>query len=277
MTTVICNLSMIPDLVWAAIAASVVTLTGVSLTNRHHSKQQRAQLAHEKEQNEANRKFELRQSVYLDAVEELTLAFQYLGDLASIDLAKHNAADNLTGFFVAATKASLVASDGTAKAINELQEAFARVFFSLLAKISPIQDARIERDIQDNAYEKHWAEVERISASRTQFIEDAMTDTNIWNALESGHKFNLAQAELAAEARSTAWDELNNLKIEFTRQVLTDLKDVAKYSVPALVAIRSELGIPSDIDAYYSDFEGRYIRMKVMINDLIAKLETEAG
>ena len=104
-----------------------------------------------------------------------------------------------------------------------------------------------------------------------------MTDTNIWNALESGHKFNLAQAELAAEARSTAWDELNNLKIEFTRQVLTDLKDVAKYSVPALVAIRSELGIPSDIDAYYSDFEGRYIRMKVMINDLIAKLETEAG
>ncbi len=110
METLIYYLSAIPDVIWAAIIASFLTFTGVLLTNRHFYRQQQAQLDHEKEQKEKDRKFALRQSVYLSAAEELTLAQQHLVNLSNIDLVKTGPSDYLTSFFVAATKASLVAS-----------------------------------------------------------------------------------------------------------------------------------------------------------------------
>jgi hypothetical protein len=277
METLIYYLSAIPDVIWAAIIASFLTFTGVLLTNRHFYRQQQAQLDHEKEQKEKDRKFALRQSVYLSAAEELTLAQQHLVNLSNIDLVKTGPSDYLTSFFVAATKASLVASDKTAKAINELLAAYGVVFFELLAKTLPIQGVRTEHDIQNTAYGQYQAEVSRILVSMTQFNEEAKVDSIVWDALNRNLEFNQEQARIAADKRSNAGDKLNALKIEFAKEAFSKSKRVAELAVPALVAIRSELDIPSDLAAYHSEVEKRFAQMEETFDKFLEEVGGETA
>ena len=158
-------LSSVPDAVWAAIMASLLTLSGVVLTNRHFTSRQKQQLAHEKEQSAIAREFDLRRSVYLDAAEEITLALQHLSNIAHIDTAKENISKPLTGFFISTNKACLVASTETVAVLNNFLIEFSQAFFELLEKTTPIQNARTTRDIQNTAYDKYQAEVLRLLAA----------------------------------------------------------------------------------------------------------------
>ena len=276
METIIVFLSAVPNVIWAAIIASLLTFSGVLLTNRHYSKQQKAQLEHEKKENEAERKFELRQSVYLGAADELTMAMQHLMNLSNIDITKENPADSLTGFFVATNRACLVASDNTATAINELLATYSEAYFFLLAKTLPIQEIRTERNIQNDAYERHQAEVSRILASMTQFNEEAKADSEVWRALSKSLDFSMEQADKSADARDNAGEELNSLKFAFAKQALPELKKLSKLTIPALVAIRTELEISTDIDAYQAEFEKRQQRVTELFESFLAGIDIDA-
>lgn len=277
MESIVSYLSSVPDVIWAAIIASLLTLSGVTLTNRHYSKQQRAQLSHENALNQASRKFTMREGVYLAAAEELTVAFQQLTNLSSVDVAKTNPADRLAGFFIALSKASLVASDETARAISDFMIGFSGAFFDLLSKIGPIQEARTDRDIYDSAHEQHQNEVSRILASMTQFNEEAKANSDVWNALQRSLEFNMQQSEIAAESRTEAWDRLNEQKQIFLRDSLPIVKEVSKLTVPALVAIRAELGISTDIEAYRADFENRFAKIQEQLEEFLANITSDAA
>lgn len=276
MDTFICYLSMVPDVIWAAIIASLLTLTGVFLSNRQHSKQQRTLLKHEKEQSDEERKFELRKSVYLSVAKELILAKQHLVNLCNIDLTKNNPSEKLTEFFTAAEKACLIASDDTVKSINKLLGTFMELFYSLLLKAIPIQNARAERNIQNDTFELHHGEVSRIIASMTQFNEENKADPIVWKALNNNLNFQMEMANTAKQARSKAWDDLNALKTEFVKHALSEMQPLEKLTVPTVVALRGELNIPSQIDAYHAGMEKRFSQMETMVNKFLAKLGNEA-
>lgn len=275
METLLCYIASVPDTIWAAIIAATITLLGVYLTNRHYANQQTKQLEHERDENERNRKLDLRKYVYLEAAEELVVAIQHVMNLSRIDLTKVNPADELENFFKSTAKASLVASDETASKINHLLSAFNETFFSLLPELKPIQDARTKRDIENNLYERHQAEVNRILATMAQFNEEAKADPNIWNALSSSFDFNSEQAAKAADTRNTAWTELNTQKQIFAKKAITQIKDVAALIPIVLTAIRSELDIPTDIHMYEQELNQRYNRADELLDELFKKIKDE--
>lgn len=271
-----CFFSSVPDVIWAAIIASVLTFAGVLLTNRHYARQQKAQLEHERKLAEADRMFKLREGVYLAAAAEVTAAYQQLTNLSSIDVSKVNPADGLAGFFVAANQASLVASDDTVKTISEFMIGYSGAFFELLGKVGPIQEARVDRDIYDGNHQQYRNEVSRILSSMTQFNEEAKANSAVWNALERSLEFNMKEAEKAASARDDAWQELNAQKLVFLREAVPAVKAVANLAIPALVAIRNELGISTDIDAYRDDFENRFTRVQQQLEQFVSKITSGA-
>ena len=269
-------LSTVPDVIWAAVVASALTFAGVLLTNRHFSKQQREQLRHDADQNEAERKFTLRESVYLATAEHVTIAYQQLANISNIDLSKINPAEKLDGFFLSVAKASLVASDDTSKAIGEFVVAYSGAFFKLIAMAIPVQDARVDRNLTDEDYQQHQNEVSRILASMTQFNEEAKADSEVWRALNQNLEFNMQEAEKAAAARNEAWTRLNSEKVAFLREVLPAMRILSDFAVPALVAMRSELGISTDIEGYRFDLIKRFEQVENQLEELIGKLSVDA-
>jgi hypothetical protein len=269
--------SLVPDVIWAALIASGVTLLGVYFTNRHYTKQQTAQLTHEKSENESDRKLELRKSIYLAVAEQLTVANQHLMTLSDVDLANTNPAERLQEFFKSTAKASMVASDETATVLNTLVMTFSEAFFALLPELIPIQKLRIEANIQNGFYERYQGEAQRILASMTQFNEEAKANSQIWNALSNNLNFNVEQSAKAAEARNVANKNLYRLKQDYSKKSFVWLKSVADATPAVLVSIRKEMDISTDINAYKDELERRFVRMSELLEGAFKKLNNEFG
>jgi hypothetical protein len=260
-------MQLIPEAVWAALLGSFLTLLGVFLTNRHHHALHLMQLKHESREEDRRRKFEARADVYLAAAAEMAKANQVLGNLSSIDFSKENPGDLLSGFVGAANQAVLIASDEAAEAINDYLSAFMAAFFHLLPRLSPLHDAKTERDIQDNLYETYRSETNRILATMTHINETGNHDTVDWDRLNSNFEFNQAKMQEAGEARSKAWDEINRLNLEFMDDMVDQSKNMARSVLPALVAIRADLDISTNLDLYRRQLEKRLALLEELIGD----------
>src|SRR5262245_53109824 len=71
-------LKFIPDVVWSGIIASLLTLSGVLISNKSNTARLRMQLNHDAEQKERDRKATIRREVYIRAAEELVKANTHL-------------------------------------------------------------------------------------------------------------------------------------------------------------------------------------------------------
>jgi hypothetical protein len=267
----------IPEAVWAALLGSFLTLIGVVLTNRHHRSVQLTQLEHKSREKDRQRKFESRAAVYLDAAAEIAAAQQVLGNLSNWDFSKGNPSDLLAGFVSAANQAVLIARDDTAAKINDFLDAFFASFFYLLPRLSPLHDAKIDRDIENDIYHACQSEVNRILATMTHINETHNRDAVDWDALNRNLEFNQARMEEAAERRGRAWDKVNQLNIEFMDEVVDQSKKISRVMLHALVALRSDLEISTDIDRYQKQLEKRIELMDQVIENFKDSIRQRAS
>ena len=95
-------LSSVPSTVWSALVASVLTLSGVLVSNRSNNARLLRQLQHDSAEKAKERTNQLRRDVYIATVEELTKANSFLGTIAHVDLTQANASEALQRFYAAA-------------------------------------------------------------------------------------------------------------------------------------------------------------------------------
>src|SRR3546814_17485477 len=115
-----CLLTQIPNVVWAALLASGLTLLGVMLSNWSNTKRLIKQLSHDSNEKERDRINALRKDVYLRAAEEAAKVSSYLGKIPQLDQSKENIADGLSEFFGVAAKLQLVSQPETSNLAGEL-------------------------------------------------------------------------------------------------------------------------------------------------------------
>ena len=117
-------LRSIPDVIWSGVVASIITLTGVFISNSSNTRRLRLQLHHDAVERQKERVNALRRDVYLKAAEEISRANSYLASLTQLDVTKSNVADGLKEFFAISAKLQLVAEPKTALLVNDLTAAY---------------------------------------------------------------------------------------------------------------------------------------------------------
>jgi hypothetical protein len=263
----------VPNVVWSGLIASTLTLSGVLISNRSNTNRLRIQLQHDATEKAKERTATLRREVYLRAAEELTKANSHLASLPQADLAKINAAEGLHGFFAAAAKLQLVAEPKTALLVNQLVSAYGELLLRLLARLMPLQKARIDISISDDLYKKSQAEVTRVLGQMANFNESAEVDDRVFGALQRAFDSHQDQTTKYAADRSEAWEQFNRLNIEFCKQLLTDLRVVGELQIPVLVEIRRDLGLTSDLNAYREQMRKQWNRMADQLESLLHTLQ----
>src|SRR3546814_20413118 len=91
-------LKEVPDVVWSAVIASVITLAGVMLSNWSNTQRLMRQLAHDAHEKEKERSSAMRRDVYLKATEEMATVGSYFGSLPQLHPVKDNLGDGLKDF-----------------------------------------------------------------------------------------------------------------------------------------------------------------------------------
>jgi len=266
-------LSTIPDVIWSGVIASLLTLSGVMLSNWSNTKRLRLQLQHESAEGAKQRKADLRKEVYLRAAEELVKANAYLASLPQADLAKMNAGEGMQGFFSAAAKLQMISEPTTSLLVSDLVGTYSELLLKALAKVQPIQSLQTKIAIRDEHYNRAQSEVSRVLAAMTQFNETASRDQAVFDALSRSFEFQQEQATKFAAERDELWKQRNALHLAFTKELIGEMKVVGEQGVHVLVAIRRELDVGGDVDQFLEQMEKQWQRTSTQLDSLLDSLE----
>ncbi|MCS6120035.1 hypothetical protein G3444_14185 [Shewanella baltica] len=274
MDTIICLFYKIPSTVYAAIAASVITLLGVSLSNRAANKRLITQLSIESNERKQERDVNLRKDVYLKTAEELTKAQQYLGSLANSDLSNlQNQQKTLGELFSATSKIHIVGSDETIRCVVNVTCKFTVAMLSITAKSMSLHDLKSDIDILSGLIDDFSSKRENYLNEITAFNLSGNADKVLWDKLQGN--FNFVRDEIAnyIQERSQKWDEHNVYQRQLMIECVRESLELAELVVPAVISIRKELGLPFNEIAYIELMKKQSLEAEAVIKSFLSDID----
>lgn len=263
----------IPDIIWAALMGSALTLFGVMLSNRSSTKNLLRTLAHEAREKAADRIHSLRKDIYLRAAEEMAKVSNFFGRIPQLDPTKENIADGLSGFFAASMKLQLVAESATAKLANELTARYTEILFALIPKASPAHTLQANISIASELIEQKQAEAARALAEMTQLNETGRPDPPRFEALQRSFEYSQQAVTRLAEDRSKSFDARNVSLREYTVALLEHMRSVGPLQMRLAASIRSELALASEQSDYEAQAQANFERIDNAMKQFLASLE----
>jgi len=263
----------IPNVVWAALLASGLTLLGVMLSNRSNTKRLIKQLSHDSTEKEKDRINALRKDVYLRVAEESAKVNGYLGKIPQLDPAKENIADGLSEFFGVAAKLQLISEPQTSNLIGELVTRYGEILMVLLAKASPIHSLNTDIRIASDFYDRNQTEVSRALAEMTQLNESGEKNPARFSALERSFKAAQEAADNFHSKRSEAYAKHAVAMRDYMITLFKEIQSVARLQMQLSAAIRNELNLATDMAAYEERLQANFERMDKAVQGLLAHLE----
>jgi hypothetical protein len=268
-------ISDIPDVIWSGVIASLLTLSGVMLSNRSNTKRLQLQLKHDSDEKSKQRKADLRKEVYLRAAEELVKANAHIASLPQLDITKVNPADGLQGFFSAAAKLQMISEPNTYLKTSEIVCDYSELLLKGMQKNKPIYDLQIDINISNNSYEREQAEVSRILAAMAQFNESGGGDGAVFEVLSRSFEFHQAQASKFSKERDEFWGRKNALHTACVKDFIVDMKLISERSIELLIEIRKELEVGGNIDEFKIQMQRQQKRIITSLDSLIDTLSQD--
>lgn len=266
-------LKEIPDVVWSGVIASAITLAGVMLSNWSNTKRLLRQLSHDSGEKQKERSASMRRDVYLKATEEMAKIGSYFGRLPQMHPVKDNLGDGLTDFLGASAKVQLVSEPETARLVGELTTRYGEIFLTLLGKVQPVHDLKIEIDITSDFYERNQVEVNRTLSEMRQINESGRPDSVRYDALQRSFDHAQSLANDYAEQRQDLYAKHNSAQRDFTIYLMQEMRTVGPLQVQVTAAIRRELNLDTDIKEYEARLQENWERMDAKIAQVLAQLD----
>jgi len=263
----------VPDVIWSGIVASGITFLGVMLSNRSNTSRLILQLEHDAREKSKDKINNLRREVYLKAIEDIEATNIHIGTWANRDLANLNMNAETQAIGASIAKLKLVAEPETSRLAGDLSAALGALFLKLLPRLMPLLEARSDIEINDSAYISSSAEASRIMREMHKFNEEGRQDANIFQTLQKSHEFFCDQAQQYADARALAYELREARMHEFNAMLLPDMKEISKLQLKVAVAIRTDLGIVSDVADLQRQLERQWAVMEAGFSDAMKELK----
>lgn len=279
-------LASVPIAVWSALAASlltlggvilssVLTLTGVVISNRSNTNRLLRQLEHDASQKRSDRMTSLRKEVYLRGADEMATVGGRLADFPNIDTTKEVVGRAVAPFFSAMAQIQLISEPATARIASELSALVGEAIPTLMEKLLPVSDARIEADTAGVFYKKNQGEVERINAELRAMIETGAIESDRFKALERSRDNAQGIADKFFDDQQAASARRMRAFREYTIYLIRTLDPIAKHQIRLAAAIRGELGLETDIADFERRLEESRGKMEVLLGGLMNQLVSE--
>lgn len=276
----------VPDVIWSAIiasgialfgvvVASSVTLFGVMISNKSNTNRLVRELDHDTSEKSKENISHLRREVYLKAVEDIEIASIQLSTLANRELTKLDMTLELQAIVASMAKLKLVAEPETTRLAGELSTEFGVLFLKLLPRLVIVQGAKADIEINNSCYDSSLAEASRIQRDMKKFNEEGRQDWVIYQTLKSSYEFHFDQSQEHAAARARAHEVHGGKLHEFNVWLLPEMKELSRFQLKVMVAIRKDLGIACDVADMRRQLERHWAIMEAGYGDVMRDLKPE--
>ncbi|MBI4825332.1 MAG: hypothetical protein HY807_02780 [Nitrospirae bacterium] len=262
----------IPDVVWAAIIASFLTLGGVLLTNRGSNKRLTNQLLHDAQQRDRERSMELKREVYLKATEAITVNHMILMKLTNLNVQELEIAQQFSNAAATIAKVNIIASTKTVNAVSDLSSELGENYLQLLAQRIPLVQRKANIEVLNIL-------INKFSSERDQMIElmkksniQGNYDERLWKVINDNFEFAGEQIKKYSNERDQLLALNNQELVNFTKDCFQASKKVGNFFIPAIQAIREEMDIPFDEDGYKDTIERSWSKAERSMSKFIEEL-----
>ena len=274
--TLIGALASIPPVIWSGVIASVLTLGGVLIANSSNTKRLRIQLKHDADQKDADRKSAIRREVYLELAKEATKASNYLGSIASVDMAKEDINEGFNDYFIAANKLLVIAENKTSFAVNELSSELSTIVLEIMPDLYKISLLTSNIKSYQQLYDNGRVEINRILAAMTAFNESPLPkNQDTFEMLQLSYDQQTELSEQTTKTLNGFFEKKVIGTIEFAQRILPRIGKISELQLEVLFCIREEIGLSTDKEAMVQQTLRMRNEQQTNLNNLIATFKSE--
>jgi hypothetical protein len=246
--------SSIPDVIWAAIIASGLTLSGVYLSNRGNRRCLLVQLRHAAQEKDKERELHIRKEVYMEAAEAIAESIEDIQRLPNRIIHTNNL-EICNKLLQAVAKVHMVGTLDTVKNTDQFMEKFNQSTLPIVPEITKFAVLKQElvnlnnlSEIQINIMKEINKNFEQMDSSSKQNPDSLEIYKETFQGIKTKHDTTVA-------SMVEKGDELKPLQTKLLSMCLKAGIYLQKESLYVILSIRKELNLEIDSAEYISEME----------------------
>ena len=243
-------LALIPGTFWGVVVGSFFSIGGVMLTNRANHRRSIAQFAHERELRISEREHALRKEVYLAAAEAIAASISSIGRYVSLDVPYEDLTKTITEKMPTVAKVHVIGSQEVVSGLIKVASKLSSTVQRLTLGRAPLIAAKQQIDLLDVQLARSNAERDKLLDLMRSFNRNNETDKHRWDVLNGEFQFEGNRIAEALKNRAAQQTQLIEGQLKYARDCISSIHELGPLFVPAVVALRKELGLPIDEAAY---------------------------
>lgn len=270
-TWLMTNLATIPATFWGVVIGSFLTLLGVNITNRAGDRRQRAQFEHEFKLKKEERELTLRKDIYLDAAEAMHGGALALGSFANLDLPVAEITKGLVAKMPAVAKVHIIARQDTIKAVAQASVALSAALTRLTAQRMPLESAKGNLRILQDGLAGFEKDRDRWLEGMKEYNLAGELNPKLWETLQGNYNFEDGRITEAQAKIATSTKHLVLQQLDFIKTCVVEGHQFANLLVPAVLAMRAELGLPLDENEYRATLEEMWVQQQATLDRFLTE------
>lgn len=263
---------MIPSQFWAVVAGAGFSILGVSLTNKASQKRLFAQFEHEGESKRKDREMALRKDVFLSAAEAISTGIDVIGRFANFDIPNGEVTQPYLDKLPSIAKVHVIGQTDTVLAVTKFTSRLGALFVELFAQRHVLMNQLGEIRMIDSQVSQFGKERDKILEMMKQLNIEGLADQRKWAVLQQNFDFEQKRVNESLAKRSELAADLQPKHLDFMRQCISHAAELGAMVAPLLAAVRDELELPLDMEAYGLVMAESHVAQQDAVNAFIKKL-----
>ena len=243
-------IAMVPGTFWGVVIGSFFSLGGVMLTNRSSEKRLRDQFTNDRKLRIDEREHALRRDVYLTATEALAAGVASVGKFVDLDTPTADLSKVITERLPVLSKVQIIGGPDVLQTIIDVTNELSAVFQRLIARRIPLSLMREGIRNLEHQIVSFTKQQEQMLELMKSFNLSGEIDKRRWDVIQDGHKFETDRIAEAENSKAHMCAQMVTSQLTYTTECIQELHALGVLIVPAIAAVRGELGFPFDEVAY---------------------------
>jgi|TARA_R110002050_G_scaffold255376_1_gene394068 predicted transcriptional regulator len=268
MDMIICWISKVPNVVWSAIIASLLTFLGVLWTNKGNEKRQTAVLEHEKQKYQSAQELALKKEVFLNVASSFADVLGVIPKLMNLEFTQKEIESKMEDHSGIVAKSYLAAKEATVAEILNYSSETAESLISLLQNRAMVLDHKKAIEIYQSIIDTANSEKDRIVSIMKEFNLQGKVDTSIFDYLNNNYELQENIIQENTKSKEEQERILEPLHVEFAKKCISEHGRLLSLLPPMTIALRKELNNDGDSQVFVEALNNNIQRMKIAFDGI---------
>ncbi|RUO65404.1 hypothetical protein SAMN06297229_1193 [Pseudidiomarina planktonica] len=269
MDSIFYGISNIPNVVWSAVIASLLTFLGVLWTNKGNERRQAALLAHEEIRLKAEQKLSLKKDVFLALAGSFANVLGIIPNLMNLNVTGKDINEQIGDHSAIVARTYLSARESTVAEILKYSSAVAETYLSLLRPRDALLDHKRAIEIYQETIDQANEEKDRIISIMKEFNLQGRQEEAMFNYLNESYENQEKIIEESYASQNEQQGILKGLHREYCQRCISEHGRLLLLLPPVTIALRKELENDDDSQVFINAINESVQRMKLSFEQLL--------